>query len=222
MGRKKRNIIIFLFWLNDKGSQEWWRNFLLPPLFLSSVLVIQFHLYFFPLFPILVSLTQGLSFCQCIYLSLILAHICRCESLAVFPFAFGSGKKPWFFHRLSFSVLTEHWLFMTANSVTLCASLPPSLSPPSPFLIFTLSLPYFFETSLSFRCLFPPLTQGGSSSCLRTDCFAAAGIGLVNKTPVLLLGKRASQHNMYDHNSGYLFNSVIYLTQGEMELHATL
>lgn len=75
-----------------------------------------------------------------------------CVILAVFPF--GSGRKPWFFHTLSFfSVLTKHWSFMTADSLILFASLLPSLSLVSHFHTFsslseTLSSPLFLSLSL--------------------------------------------------------------------------
>lgn len=96
-----------------------------------------------------------------ISLFLILAQLCllmTCVSLAVFPFGFGNGRKPWFLHRLSFSVLTEHWLFMTANSVILCfsASIPVFLSV-SHFHTFST----FLKTSLSFLSLPPPLSLTG-------------------------------------------------------------
>ena len=105
-----------------------------------------------------------------------------CASLAGFPFGFGSGRKPWFLHRL----LTELWLFMTANSVILCCSASPHVY---------LAVPHFhmISTFLSARlpqCSTPLLTLGARSSCLRTECFVIAGFWRVNATSVSLVGER--------------------------------
>lgn len=100
-----------------------------------------------------VSFAFWLCFCRSPYLFFILAQLCllmTCVILAVFPFGFGNGRKPWFFHTLSFSVLTKHWLFMTANSLLLCFH--PCLSPCLSFSHFLYLFP-FSKTSLSFLSL---------------------------------------------------------------------
>lgn len=194
MGEKKRrrSIVIFQFWVKDRGSGKWRRNFLLPSSCSSTVSF--FHSFFF---------SEISFFFVSLHISLflILAQLCllvTCVSLAVFPFGFGNGRKPWFLHRLSFSVLTEHWLFMTANSVILCfsASIPVFLSV-SHFHTFST----FLKTSLSFLSLSPPShSRGGCSSCLRTDCFVAVGFWRVNKTQVSLVGERESQFSICNQN----------------------
>lgn len=153
----------------------------------------------FSLSCIFLSLLLWLSFLSAsIALFFILALLCllmTCVSLAVFPFGYGIGRKPWFLHTLSFSVLTKHWLFMTANSLIISASVP-VLPPDSPFHAFSTS-------SLLLRLLStlsPPFTLGGSSSCLRTDCLVAAGFWRVNKALVSLVGQGESQLSICNHN----------------------
>lgn len=195
MGKKKRrrrSIVIFQF-LEDKGSGKWRRNFLLPsscspPQFLSFSLSSfpNFTQYlslssflplpWFPFFFSPVSFALTMFFCVFISLFLILAQFCllmTCVSLAVFPFRFGKGRKPWFPHTLSFSVLTKHWLFMTANSLML-SSLPPSLSS-SLFLIFTLSPPLFSLLFLS-RVL-PPSLLGAAPAVWEQIALLLLGFG---------------------------------------------
>ncbi len=105
-------------------------------LFQISFCISLCHLFLLPRSHVLffffsVSFALTIFFSVSISLFFILALLCllmTCVSLAVFPFGFGNGRKPWLLHTLSFSVLTKHWLFMTANSLILSASLPPSLS----------------------------------------------------------------------------------------------
>ena len=138
-------------------------------IFSPSLLV---PLFFFS--PISFALTMF--FCVFISLFLILAQLCllmTCVSLAVFPFGFGKGRKPSFLHTLSFSVLTKHWLFMTANSLML-SSLPPSLSS-SLFLIFALSPPLF---SLSFLSrVLPPSLLGAAPAVWEQIALLLLGFG---------------------------------------------
>lgn len=170
--KRRSRIVIFQFFVKDKGLGKWRRNFLLH----SSCFLTQF---FLPLFFLLqISVYISLSYLVCLprlhfFLSFlhwlaiffvsispffILAHLCllmTCVSLAAFLYIFGNGRKPWFLHTLSFSVLTKHWLFMTANSPMFSASLLPSKSF-SLFLIFTVSLPLVSLRLLSFFCLSLP------------------------------------------------------------------
>lgn len=115
-----------------------------------------------------------------------------CASLAVFPFGSGSGRELWFLHRLSFSVLTKHWLFMTANSGIHSASIPVL----SVFFLFSHLLHFLSWRPPRYSSCLPPLTLRGCSSCLRTDCFVAVGFWRANKTLVSLVGERESQFSI--------------------------
>lgn len=87
------------------------------------------------------------------------------QSLHISPFHFGSalfthdvwvwqfsllvlamGRKPWFLHTLSFSVLTKHWLFMTENSQILSC-----LSASIPVFLCVSHFHAFSSSSLSVR-----------------------------------------------------------------------
>lgn len=123
-------------------------------LFQISLCISSCHLFLLPRFHFF-----SVSFALTIFLSVsislffILAQLClfmTCLSLAVFPFGFGDGRKPWFLHTLSFSVLTKHWLFMTANSLILLLF---GLHPRLP-LCFSFSH-FVYLSSLSETCTSP-------------------------------------------------------------------
>lgn len=76
-----------------------------------------------------------------------------------FPFWIWQWEGSWFLHRLSFSVLTKHWLFMTANSVILSASIPVFLSFSYFHTFSTFSLSDFLLVLLSFS----PLSLSGAA-----------------------------------------------------------
>lgn len=176
MEKKRRSrIVIFQFFGKDKVLGKWRRNFLLHS---SALLLCFFSLsFFFSKFQsislcYLVRLPRFNFFCHflhwlaifsvCISPFFILAHLCllmTCVSLAAFLYIFGNGRKPWFLHTLSFSVLTKHWLFMTANSLMFSASIQVFLSV-SHFHGFSTSC--LSETSLFFS-VFLPLSLLGTA-----------------------------------------------------------
>lgn len=110
----------------------------------------------FPHFNFSLSLFLRLSFCLSPYILFNLAQLCLLVTYVSWQFSlFGLGnrRKPWLLHVLSFSVLTKHWLFMTANSHTLCVyALIPVFCSVSHF--HTFSACFLSETSLPPS--FPP------------------------------------------------------------------
>ncbi len=89
------------------------RSFFLPLflLFLISLCLSLCRLFLLPPFHFSVSFSLTFFLSVSISLFFILAQLyllMTCVTLAVFPFGFGSGRKPWFLHMLSFSVLTKH------------------------------------------------------------------------------------------------------------------
>lgn len=115
-----------------------------------------------------------------------------------FPFRFWQREETLVPSQALISALTKNWLFMTTNSVTLCSFVSiPVLLPVFSFSHFLCSL----EDSRSCSSLLlPSLTLGGCSSCLRTDCFVAAGVWGVNETLVSLVGERESQFSICNHD----------------------
>lgn len=188
--RRRRSIVILRFWVKDRGSGKSQRNFLLPSscslflrlsstfpnsmLYLCQLLLIhQFH--FFSQSPYL-SFSFWLSSCL----------LMTCASLAVLPLGSGGGRELWFLHRLSFSVLTKHWLFMTANSGIHSASIP-VLS--VFFLIFTPSPLSLLETSFSLFFLSPSSHSQGLLQLLENRLLCCCWVLEGEQDPGLTCGR---------------------------------
>lgn len=177
---KRKRTVIFQFFDKQRGSGGWQRNFLQPASCFPSVsffFLSHFHLFqilsaktlcsLFPHFNFSLSLFLRLSSCLSPYILFNLAQLCLLVTYVSWQFSlFGLGnrRKPWLLHVLSFSVLTKHWLFMTANSHTLCVYAPiPVFCSVSHF--HTFSACFLSETSLppSFPPFFLPLSLLGAA-----------------------------------------------------------